>query len=901
MKWTTKGFEAFRRGKFGNGGQNIYVSKAGVLQRIHQTDINRNGYMDLIFCSSQAHEELVPIEVYPDPINHPENLRRLYIGGADDGVVADLTGDGMESMAWSCVWDGMTWLNLSAIYYGSEEGPSGRYVKYLPANRSAAVAAGDFNGDGRIDLVFYSAGELKFFWQDELGFCPVHQKSVPAADVKRMVGYKFPGDAAATLFLYKKDGSVTMIKGDPKQFAEAPAELPVFGPDPDYKEVKFSWDSYTQAVAKPAPHLQIVKIEGRDYLTLFRQTELYLYPCGKNGLGKQPVKIACRNGMALAAGDIFNRGVTDLVIAARDGVEGKEHSYLFPGSAAGWGKEKPIAIATGFATDVALGRFSGGPGLDIVISQGRTNASYDNDVLLFSTSTLKKPAIPRPSYLPSHDVDKILVIKDTRGRDYLVLGNGRSGSFIGNPDNDIYFGSASGYHQNDKMTLPGWGSVDVVCCDLNDNGRCDLVFANASELAPWLDPGSYVLHQKEDGSFGRQPQCLKTSRAHGVVCGDFNHNGYLDLALAGFDNPILKIFYGSAEGYKEENAVEIPMVDGDKEYRQPRFIGLADLNGNGYLDLIITMISEDVSFVLWGGPDGFSFANRQNFRVRHACNCKVADLNGDGYPELIWGGHSPTPGVPHDAYLYIYWGGPNGYSESRCTLLPSNAVNSISIADFNNDGLLDIFIASYQNAKERDLPSYIYWNSPEGFAPDRRTELATHAVSGSIAADLDGDGYIDLAIANHKVYGNHIAYSTVWQNGPNGFDPKKTVNLTTSGPHGMGNVDPGNILDRSFNEYYESEPHKIPAGCGVSEIYWDADIPHKCGVYAQFRTADTLEDLALADWFGPTNRASSFNAHDYVEKARFSGKYMQYRLNLYAYNALNTPRVRSVTVEFEKL
>ena len=185
--------------------------------------------------------------------------------------------------------------------------------------------------------------------------------------------------------------------------------------------------------------------------------------------------------------------------------------------------------------------------------------------------------------------------------------------------------------------------------------------------------------------------------------------------------------------------------------------------------------------------------------------------------------------------MYIYWGGPNGSSESRCTLLPTNAVNSICVADFNNDGLLDIFVASYQNAKERDLPSYIYWNSPEGFHPHKRSELQTHAVSGSIAADFDGDGYIDLAIANHKVNGDHIAYSTVWTNSKNGFDANNTVNLTTKGPHGMGNVDPGNILDRSFNEYYTSDVHEIPENSGVSKIYWDAEIPHKCAVSAQFR------------------------------------------------------------------
>ena len=34
MKWTKKGFEEFREGSFGNGGQNLYVSVGGTLQRI---------------------------------------------------------------------------------------------------------------------------------------------------------------------------------------------------------------------------------------------------------------------------------------------------------------------------------------------------------------------------------------------------------------------------------------------------------------------------------------------------------------------------------------------------------------------------------------------------------------------------------------------------------------------------------------------------------------------------------------------------------------------------------------------------------------------------------------------------------------------------------------------------
>ena len=72
QNWVTSGFDEFRRGKFGNGGQNMYVSKQGVLQRIHQTDVTGNGYVDLIFCNSQNHEEKVPLDIYSDPINNPE-------------------------------------------------------------------------------------------------------------------------------------------------------------------------------------------------------------------------------------------------------------------------------------------------------------------------------------------------------------------------------------------------------------------------------------------------------------------------------------------------------------------------------------------------------------------------------------------------------------------------------------------------------------------------------------------------------------------------------------------------------------------------------------------------------------------------------------------------------------
>lgn len=55
--WVTHGFEGFRGGTFGNAGHNLYVSRSGVLQRVHQFDLTGNGCVDLVFPNSQGHWE----------------------------------------------------------------------------------------------------------------------------------------------------------------------------------------------------------------------------------------------------------------------------------------------------------------------------------------------------------------------------------------------------------------------------------------------------------------------------------------------------------------------------------------------------------------------------------------------------------------------------------------------------------------------------------------------------------------------------------------------------------------------------------------------------------------------------------------------------------------------------
>ncbi|MFH1007512.1 MAG: VCBS repeat-containing protein, partial [Candidatus Latescibacterota bacterium] len=334
--------------------------------------------------------------------------------------------------------------------------------------------------------------------------------------------------------------------------------------------------------------------------------------------------------------------------------------------------------------------------------------------------------------------------------------------------------------------------------------------------------------------------------------------------------------------------------------KEPRWIYLADLNHNGWLDLFIPQIVSDRSFILWGGPEGFSFDRCQVLSVERASCARAADLNGNGYLDLIVGGHVPSRGAPNDGFAYIYWNGPDGLREDRRTQLSASGINAMAVADFNNDGMLDLFLCSYHDGKVRDIDSYLYWNrAGRGFSEMDRTRLFTHSASGCVAADFDEDGWTELAVAYHKVEGDHVGHSSVWRNGPDGLveGPEK---LPTSGPHGMVAVGPGNIMDRGPEEYYVSNPHELSQGARATEISWEGEVPPKTWVKAQLRFAPTQEGLAHAPWIGAEGEGSWLENHQAVS-SQTAGGWMQYRLALGAINGGRTPRITEVTVSYESL
>ena len=908
--WEKKSFEDFMKGEFGNGGQNIYVSRAGVLQRIHLYDVTGNGYPDLIYANSQSMGERAPLYAYTGSLDKaPKKLRSR---GTYDATMADLTGDGTMDLIVSSQHDGVHSDVTALIYFASPDGYTEKYMAELYAPSSFAVAAGDFRGIGKKDITFATEVGLRIFEQTSLGIEPTVFRDIPER-AGGLVAGDLDGDGYDDLFVTMIDGSCLVYwGGDDGINADRCTHLP-YTPMPMFNQsgstagrVGFTLLTWTPSIFDFKGEKCFLYIDGDEVAFVsYKNREL-----------NKVLTLNIPNATHATVGPLTGN-CEDIFVTVSRGMNEESESLLLR-ECDGYDVNKAIKVKTRGAKNATISPLKKGGDSYLFIAITGTRRTNDVDSLAFKFNS--KGEITEEYKLPSHTAMKICVGYSGHGDDYeAVIANYESGLWSGEEDIYIYTGDENGYSPDRRIELPGLSAVEGQMIDFTDNGHPDVVVVNCAENQPSLCTGLYIYHNEGNGPDKNHREDVPTPLPHGIAIGDFRHSGYLDIATGGIHSRELQIFHGGPDGYSEDRMQRIvfgpqPFEHVDwknvdllalagysdydaaevlKENGEFRWMFTADLNCDGYLDLIIPLIIGSHAFILWGGPDGFSTDNMQVLATDGNGCVNVADLNGNGYPDLIFGGHISTKKKQlRESYITIYWNGPEGFRENRKSMLPAWCANSVAIGDFNGDGVLDIFGTSYSNNLVRDLDSFIYFGDKEkGFSVSNKQQIFNNSGCGCVSGDFNHDGYVDLAVASHKKEGNHVCESYVYWGGPDGIREDRRTVLPTRGVHGMTTVDIGNIMDRSDDEFYYSEIYTVPEGAIPSYAEWDAENGIRTSVTIEVRSADTEEVLKAAQWSRRYTSGESFGES--------FGKYLQYRLVLTAKSGCGTPRVKAVRVIFK--
>lgn len=305
----------------------------------------------------------------------------------------------------------------------------------------------------------------------------------------------------------------------------------------------------------------------------------------------------------------------------------------------------------------------------------------------------------------------------------------------------VYLTQATGGLNHAGDFPAGSRAKGVATGDLTGDGWLDAVTTTYNGLS--------VLPGRGDGTFG-EPVHQAAGNLREPVVADFDGDGWPDIAAANY-------YYGSFLG-----AVDVLLNGGDGTFTSARVdlgantfptrLSAGDLNGDGSVDLVAT---NGAFHVLIGNGDGtFATPVRHNWTYTNVfgqtdfrasiADVTIGDFDGDGHADLAAASTNDTA-----AGLWFFPGTADGSLNMAGAVSRriNDGAESISSADVDQDGLLDVVIGAGDGAYApavvnvrtgSDPWPILGYKGPGGYVFD------TYPRARIVAVDVNGDSYLDL-------------------------------------------------------------------------------------------------------------------------------------------------------------
>ncbi len=303
----------------------------------------------------------------------------------------------------------------------------------------------------------------------------------------------------------------------------------------------------------------------------------------------------------------------------------------------------------------------------------------------------------------------------------------------------------------------GYIAQSVAIADLNDDGKPDIVVSNW--WVPGQTPGAGVvgvLLGNGDGTF----QPVVTYQTGGapnrkVVVADVNGDGKPDILVVscapsesacGTANGVLSVLLGNGDGTFQSARTF------DTGAASAGGLAVSDLNGDCKLDVILTNSYGEangdgtVAVLRGDGTGTFGPPVLYDSGAPGANDVAVADVNRDGIRDLIVVNRCDTC---DSGVLGVLFGNRDGTFQPVVTY-PTGGRNSsgLVVRDVNGDGYPDVLVANLNFFIPQGTVSVLLGEGNGTFASPVTYDSGGYAAPGLAVADVNGDGKLDIVVAN---------------------------------------------------------------------------------------------------------------------------------------------------------